>query len=174
VSAGSIALVGFGLDSFIEVTAAGMLIWRLSHRGSLEEETIKETRALKVIGVTFFLLALYVLYEAGRILLERHTPDVSRVGLLLASLSLAVMPMVGLRQRALAKRLGSRALATDTTETFICVYLSFALLLGLGLNALRGWWWADPVAALAMLPLILREGWDAMAESREDESPSRG
>ncbi len=172
--AGSIALVGFGLDSFIEVLAAGMLVWRLSHRGSLAEETVKENRALGIIGVTFFLLASYVLYEAAGTLMQRHSPHVSLVGIILACLSLITMPLAAARQRVLAKQLASRALAADAVETLICTYLSFTLLLGLSLNALWGWWWADPVAALAMLPLILREGWDAMAESREDESPSRG
>jgi divalent metal cation (Fe/Co/Zn/Cd) transporter len=169
LAAGSIALIGFGLDSFIEVVAASMVVWRLAHQGSVAEETAKERRALLVVGVTFFLLAGYVLYEAGSTLVKRHPPDVSIIGIALAALSLFVMPVAGLRQRALAKSLGSAALAADAVETFVCTYLSFALLLGLGLNALWGWWWADPVAALVMLPLILKEGWEAISESRETE-----
>lgn len=171
VLARSVALVGFGVDSFIEVTAAGMLVWRLSHHGSLDEETAKERRALQVIGWTFFLLAGYVLYEASHILLRHHPPEVSVVGIVLSGLSLIVMPVLGFRQQALAKSLGSRSLAADAVETFVCTYLSLTLLLGLGLNALWGWWWADPVAALAMLPLILKEGWEAITESREEAEP---
>ena len=168
IVAGSIALVGFGLDSFIEVTAAGMLVWRLSHRGSLDEETAKERRALRVVGVTFFLLAAYLLIEAGRTLVLHHAPEASTVGIILSIVSVVVMPVVAFRQRTLARRLDSRALAADAVETFVCTYLSFTLLLGLGFNALLGWWWADPVAALAMLPLIMKEGWEAVSESREE------
>lgn len=164
--AGSIALVGFGLDSVIEVTAAGMLIWRLrcelkclhpTHAGA-------ERRALKVVGATFFLLAAYVGYQALGQLFNRQAPQVSLPGLVLALASGLLMPFLSLKKRQVARQLGSRALEADAMETLICAYLSLTLLLGLGLNAWLGWWWADPVAALAMLPIIVQEGRETLKE----------
>lgn len=165
--AGSIALVGFGLDSAVEVFAALVLVWRLRNPGSLEEETRKEKKALFLVGLTFFLLASYVLYEAAETLLFRDAAAISWIGIGLAIASLIVMPVLGLAKRKVALQMGSRALAADALETLICAYLSFALLLGLGLNALAGWWWMDPVAALAMVGYILKEGWGAIQEARE-------
>lgn len=164
--AGSIALIGFGLDSIIEVIAASILIWRLSCevRCSHPSHAGEERVALRVVGATFFGLALYVTFEAASMLLARRAPDVSSIGMGLAVCSGTLMPFLAFRKRQVAHRMRSRALAADAMETFICAYLSLTLLVGLGLNALWGWWWADPVAALAMLPLILREGWDAMSE----------
>lgn len=168
--AGSIALVGFGLDSIIEVTAAGMLIWRLrceleclhpTHAGA-------EKKALKVVGATFFLLAAYVGYQAVNQLLHRQAPDASLPGLILALASGLLMPFLGLRKRRVARQMGSRALEADAMETMICAYLSLALLLGLGLNAWLGWWWADPVAALVMLPVIIQEGRETLKEGMAD------
>lgn len=168
--AGSIALVGFGLDSAIEVFAAGILIWRLRHSGSLEEENERERKALGAVALTFFLLAAYISYEAGGALLRREAPGASWIGILLAVASLIVMPVLGLRKREVALQMGSRALAADALETLICAYLSFTLLLGLSLNALLGWWWADPLAALVMVVYIVKEGWEAWKESREGTS----
>lgn len=165
--AGSIALVGFGLDSAVEVFAALVLVWRLRNPGSLEEETRKEKKALLLVGLTFFLLAAYVLYEAAEALLFRNAAAISWIGILLAIASLIVMPVLGLAKRKVALQMGSRALAADALETLICAYLSLTLLLGLGLNALAGWWWMDPVAALAMVGYILKEGWGAIQEARE-------
>lgn len=165
--AGSVALIGFGLDSGIEVLAAGILVWRLWHRGSVDEESRRERKALQGVGLTFFLLATYILYEAMGTLLRREPPQTSWIGILLAIASLLVMPLLGLSKRKVALRMGSRALAADALETLICAYLSFTLLLGLGLNALRGWWWADPLAALAMVGYIVKEGWEAIKESKE-------
>lgn len=165
--AGSIALIGFGLDSAIEVLSAGILVWRLRQPGSLEEESEREKKALFGVGLTFFLLSAYVLYEAAQSLLRRETPDTSWIGILLATASLIVMPTLGLSKRKIALQMGSRALEADALETLICAYLSFTLLLGLGLNALLGWWWMDPLAALAMLPYIVKEGWNALQEARE-------
>ena len=167
--AGSIALVGFGLDSIIEVIAASVLIWRLRCELSCRHDTHEqaEQRALRIVGVTFFLLAAYVTYEAGVILWRREAPQVSVPGLVLAVLSASVMPFLGLRKRHVARHLGSKALAADAMETLICAYLSVTLLVGLGLNASLGWWWADPVAALAMLPLIVKEGMEGIEESRK-------
>jgi len=167
IAAGSIALVGFGLDSVIEVSAAGILVWRLSHRGTLEEETEKEKKALLFVGVTFFLLAIYILYESGRKLLFGEIPEKSIPGIIITTLSLLIMPTLGLLKRKLAEKLGSRALEADAVETLVCAYLSFTVLLGLVLNALFGWWWADPVAALVMVYFVVREGWEAVQEARE-------
>lgn len=165
--AGSIALVGFGFDSVIEVGAASLLVWRLSHKGSLEEETEKEKKALFGVGITFFFLAAYILWEAGGMLFHGEKPQHTSMGILIAILSLLLMPPLAFMKRRIAKQLGSRALEADAMETFICAYLSFILLLGLGFNALCGWWWTDPVAALAMMYFILKEGWEAVREASE-------
>lgn len=165
--AGSIALVSFGLDSIIEVIAASILIWRLGCEVNCTHTTHagKERVALRVVGVTFFLLAAYVAVKAGGMLFTQEAPGVSRIGLVLAVLSATFMPWLALRKKHVAKHLGSKALAADAMESFVCAYLSFTLLVGLGLNAWFGWWWADPVAALLMLPLILREGFKAFREN---------
>jgi len=159
VLAGSIALVGFGLDSVIETVSGVALLWRLKQRADLEGAA--ETRALRIVGVTFFALATYVAYESVTDLRGAHRPEGSLVGMVLAAVSLLVMPVLGRAKRRVAARIGSRALAADGMETYLCSYLSFALLLGLGLNAWLGWWWADPVAALAMVPFMVREGIEA-------------
>jgi divalent metal cation (Fe/Co/Zn/Cd) transporter len=168
--AGSIALVGFGLDSAIEVLAAGILVWRLRHSGSPDEETKREKQALFGVGVTFFLLAGYILYEAGGALYRREAPESSWIGIALAVASLIVMPVLGLAKRRIAREMGSRALEADALETLICAYLSFSLLAGLLLNAALGWWWADPLAALAMVGFIVKEGREAVEEAREPSS----
>ena len=162
----SIALVGFGLDSIIEVTAAGMLIWRLRCELTCSHSTHvgAERKSLKVVGATFFLLAGYVGYQALQQLVHHQGPRVSLPGLALALASGLLMPLLGLRKRQIARKLGSRALEADAMETLICAYLSATLLIGLGLNAWLGWWWADPVAALAMLPIILQEGRETLQE----------
>ena len=167
--AGSVALVSFGLDSVIEVLAAGILVWRLRDSGSLEEESAKEKKALFLVGLTFFLLAAYVAFEAGSALLRQEAPESSRIGIALAVASLVVMPLLGLSKRKVALQMGSRALEADAWETLICAYLSFTLLIGLSLNALLGWWWMDPLAALVMVWFIVKEGWEAVEEAREGD-----
>jgi divalent metal cation (Fe/Co/Zn/Cd) transporter len=166
-AAGSVALVGFGLDSAIEVMAAVILVWRLRQPGSLEEESERERKALLGVGITFFVLSAYVLWQSAQSLLRREAPESSWIGILLAIASLIVMPLLGLAKRKIARAMGSRALEADALETFICAYLSLTLLLGLGLNALLNWWWADPLAALAMVPFLVKEGWEAIEEARE-------
>ncbi len=157
--AGSIALVGFGLDSIIETASGAALLWRLRQRGDLEAAA--ESRALRFVGLTFFLLAAYVSYESIRDLRGVARPEESFLGIALAAVSLIVMPLLGRAKRRLARQLNSRALAADGMETYLCSYLSATLLLGLGLNAWLGWWWADPVAALLMVAFMLREGFEA-------------
>ena len=161
LAAGSVALIGFGLDSIIETVSAGILVWRLKRPA--EEAEAAERKAVRVVGVTLLALAAYILYEAGSKLYLREAPRESPIGLGLAVVSLAAMLWLGAAKRRAAVRIGSRALVADASETYVCAALSLALLLGLGLNALWGWWWADPAAALLMLPFVLREGWEALA-----------
>ena len=166
VVAGSIALVGFGLDSFIEVFAALTLLWRLRHEGEAAERA--ERRALTLIGLTFLLLAAYVLAQAIFTFVGREEPAESPVGIVLSLVSLAVMPGLGLAKRFCALRLGSRALVAESLETLICSYLSLTLFIGLFLNAALGWWWADPAAALAMVPWLAKEGLEGIRGEEND------
>jgi divalent metal cation (Fe/Co/Zn/Cd) transporter len=162
VAAGSVALIGFGLDSFIEVTAAGILLWRLElpdHDAGAER---REATAHRVVGMTFLLLAAYIGAQTVYTLTVGDEPEVSAIGLALAIISLAVMPGLGLTKRWNARKLRSRALIAESTETLICSYLSFTLFIGLGANAAFGWWWADIAAALAMVPWIVKEGMEGL------------
>jgi divalent metal cation (Fe/Co/Zn/Cd) transporter len=159
VVAGSIALVGFGADSVIESLSGAVLLWRLQ---SHEADEARERRALKLVGWSFMVLAAYVAFEAGRDLLRHEPPETSLVGIGLAVASMVVMPLLARAKRRVAARLASRALAADSRQTDLCAWLSAILLGGLGLNALWGWWWADPVAALVMVPIIAREGFVAL------------
>ncbi len=171
VIAGSIALVGFGLDSYIEVASGLVLIWRLRKHGFTdgEEEEAAEKKAIFFVGLTFFLLALYVGYESGKKLLFREEPEESLVGIILAIVSLIVMPLLAHYKKKIATETNSRALRADALETLACSYLSLTLVLGLGANAVFGWWWADPVAALTMVYFLVKEGWEAIREARERE-----
>jgi divalent metal cation (Fe/Co/Zn/Cd) transporter len=157
-ASGSIALVGFGLDSAIEVTSSVAALWRLRHDADHAARERAERRALRVIGACFLLLAAYVAGDALVTLGRREAPDVSIAGIVLAALSLVVMPTLVHFKRRVARALASDALAAESRQTEICAYLSAILLAGLAVNAGAGWWWADPVAALAMAPLIAREG----------------
>lgn len=161
VSADSIALVGFGLDSIIECAAATVLFWRLrvEARGA-DAETIEKTelRVLRFVGVTFIALALYVVAQAGWALWRQDHPDESILGIVLAIASLVIMPLVAWGKMRAARVIGSSALRAEAKETLACSYLSFALLLGLVANAVAGWWWADPLAALLMVPWLVKEG----------------
>jgi divalent metal cation (Fe/Co/Zn/Cd) transporter len=159
VVAGSPALVGFGVDSFIESLSGSVLLWRL-HGG--EEDERRERIALRLVGISFLLLADYVAYEAVTKLLFREPPEASYIGIGLAILSLIVMPLLARAKRRVAAQLHSRAMHADSRQTDICAYLSAILLGGLLLNALGGWWWADPVAGLIMVPIIGKEGIEAL------------
>ena len=166
--ASSVALIGFGLDSIIETISGFTLLWRFQQHGL--EEHRAESRAVKVVGFTFFALAGYVGYEAATDLWFRRAPEFSLPGLILAALSLAIMPVLAVAKRRVARALNSRALAADSMETLLCSYLSATLLAGLMLNGLFGWWWADPVAALGMAAFMVREGIEAWrGESRGRE-----
>jgi cation diffusion facilitator family transporter len=166
IAASSIALIGFGVDSFVETISGVVLIWRLSAeaRGTLDEEAVEriEHRAERLVGVAFLVLAAYVAFEAVRSLLGQEEPHASPVGIGLTALSIAVMLWLARQKRRTGQALGSRALVADAQQTYACWYLSIVTLSGLALNALLGWWWADPVAALGIAVLLVREGLEAL------------
>jgi divalent metal cation (Fe/Co/Zn/Cd) transporter len=156
--AGSIALVGFGVDSLIESFSGAILLWRLASP-ALDES--RERLSLRLVGASFFLLAAYVCFEAIKSLAAAEPPKASVPGIVLAVASLIVMPLLARAKRKVAADIASHALVADSRQTDICAYLSAILLGGLALNALFGWWWADPIAALIMVPIIAREGFEA-------------
>lgn len=156
IAAGSIALVGFGFDSLIEVFAATVVVWELRGVG-VERERL----ALRLIAVSFYVLAAYVLIESVRDLAIRAEPEESVPGLVLAALSLIVMPLLARAKRRTGRAMASATLVADAAETLLCAVLSLILLAGLLLNAAAGWWWADPLAAIAIAVLALHEGIEA-------------
>ena len=168
--AGSIALVGFGFDSVIEVISGITLLWRLYADVDEHRRERVENRALRIVGASFLLLAAYVLFDAVKAIVLREPPDESMIGIALAAVSLVVMPLLVRAKRRVAREIGSRALDADATQTALCTYLSAILLAGLLLNATLGWWWADPAAALIMVPIIVREGLEGIRGERcEDD-----
>lgn len=154
--AGSIALVGFGIDSVIEVSSGAIILWRLVS-GEHREEL-----ALRLVGISFLALAAYVAFDAIKALWFFEAPDASYIGIVIAALSLAAMPLLARAKRRVAAQINSRAMHADSRQTDLCTYLSAILLGGLGLNAALGWWWADPVAGLIMVPIIVSEGVQAL------------
>jgi divalent metal cation (Fe/Co/Zn/Cd) transporter len=160
--AGSIALISFGFDSAIEVASSLAALWRLARDENEAARERAELRTLRVIGFCFAALAIYVAVDAIKLLINRETPTASAVGIAIAALSLVVMPVLAHFKRRVATRLASGALEAETRQTAICAFLSAILLAGLGLNAWLGWWWADPLAGLAMVPLIAKEGIEAL------------
>lgn len=156
--AGSISLVGFGVDSIIEVASGGASLWRLHADVDPARRERVEGIAHRIIGASFLALAAYIAFDAIESLRHREVADESYFGIAIAIGSLIVMPILARAKRRVASGLGSRALAADATQTDVCTYLSVILLGGLVLNAAVGWWWADPVAALAMIPFITKEG----------------
>lgn len=162
LAAGSVALTGFGMDSVIEVSSGVLVWWRLrSELGSPSLGPAVETRAARGAGLLLLALAGYLAVESGRRLLVADRPQESVIGIALTALSLVVMPLLARAKLRTAAALDSRALRADAHETIVCAWLSFTTLLGLSLNAALGWWWADPLAALTMLPLVVREGLEA-------------
>jgi len=159
---GSIALVGFGLDSLIEVSSGGILLWRLHSDHDERRRESAERRALQLVGTSFLALATYVAGDSVATLIKHEAPERSLVGIALAITSLIAMPLLARGKRKVALAIGSPALQADSRQTDICAYLSAILLLGLLLNAAFGWWWADPAAGLIMAPLILYEGIQAL------------
>jgi len=160
--AGSISLVGFGIDSFIEVTSGVVLLWRMAVDADVQRRERNEKLSLRIVGVCFLALVVYVGYESIYDLVSRKAPEHSVPGILLACVSLIVMPLLSQAKKKVAEELGSAAMHADAKQTDFCVYLSAILLIGLLFNAALGWWWADPAAALIMVPLIAKEGVEAM------------
>ena len=169
IVAGSIALVGFGFDSVIEVISGFALLWRLYGDADESRRERLEQRALRIVGLSFFLLAAYVTFDAVTSLVRREAPEESMVGIALAGVSLIVMPLLVRAKRRVARVLGSAAMNADAMQTQICTYLSAILLGGLVLNAALGWWWADSLAALVMVPILVKEGWDAIRGKHCDD-----
>lgn len=160
--AGSVALIGFGIDSLIEVTASGAAQWRLRvHSNDLKRASV-ERITLRIIGWSFLGLALYVTVDSARSLYFRERPHRSWMGIVILGLSALVMPWLARAKRRIARQLESRSLEADAMQTSLCAYLSVIALVGVALNAVLGWWWADPVAALAMVPIIAREGFEGL------------
>ncbi len=167
--AGSISLVGFGIDSFIEVTSGSVLLWRMSVDEEVQHRELNERRALRIVGVCFLLLAAYIAYESVLDLWSRRAPEHSIPGIVLACVSLVVMPILSKAKRKVGRALGSAAMHADAKQTEFCTYLSAILLAGLLLNALFGLWWADPMAALIMVPIIAKEGIEGLQGKACDE-----
>lgn len=159
--AGSISLVGFGVDSFIEVTSGAALLWRIAADDDARRER-REAITVRIVGLCFLALAAYVAYHAAIDLAAGSRPQPSGVGIALAAVSLVVMPILSRAKRQVARALASGAMRADARQTDFCAYLSGILLVGLALNSVIGWWWADPIAALTMTPLIVKEGISAL------------
>jgi divalent metal cation (Fe/Co/Zn/Cd) transporter len=167
--AGSISLVGFGVDSFIEVTSGSVLLWRMSVDAELHRREVNERRALRIVGVCFLLLAAYIAYGSMLDLWSRRAPEHSIPGMVLACVSLVVMPLLSRAKRKVGSALGSAGMRADAKQTEFCTYLSAILLAGLLLNASFGLWWADPLAALVMVPIIAKEGIEGLHGKACDE-----
>jgi divalent metal cation (Fe/Co/Zn/Cd) transporter len=159
IAAGSIALVGFGADSVVESVAGFILLWRFG--GDRHSSETAERRAYRLIGLSFYVIAAYVGTEAVRQLIDGSHPEVSWIGIGLAGVTLATMPPLAIAKAHVAERLGSAATKAEGRQNMLCAYLSAALLVGLGANALAGWWWADPTAALLIAAVAIREGREA-------------
>jgi cation diffusion facilitator family transporter len=162
IIAGSIALVGFGFDSVVECLSGAVLLWRLRTDSNEQTRERIEQISLRLVGASFLILAAYVGYEAITTVLKKEPPEHSFPGIALAIASLIVMPLLARAKRNVAKALNSGALHADSRQTDLCAYLSAILLGGLLLNTTLGWWWADPAAALIMVPIIVKEGVDAL------------
>lgn len=156
VAASSVALVGFGFDSLIESLAGFVVVWLLA--GSRSGSASAERRAQQLIAVSFYVLAAYIAVESVRTLAGGHHPDVSWVGIVMAAITAPAMPLLARAKRNVGLALGSSATVSESAQTMLCAYLSVALLVGLGANALWGWWWADPVVAIGIAAVAIREG----------------
>jgi divalent metal cation (Fe/Co/Zn/Cd) transporter len=169
IDARSDALLGFGLDSAVESISAAVVIWRLRvERRDAERADEVERRALRLIGVTFFVLAAYVTYESVTTFVSQERPDASTVGIVITSLSLIVMPVLARRKEEVGEAMHSMAVLADAAETRACFYLSIVVLTGLVLNAALGWWWADPLAALGVVVFLVKEGREALTGKHGD------
>jgi cation diffusion facilitator family transporter len=158
VMAGSISLVGFGADSVIEVSSSVAALWRLRADANPVRRARVETVTLRLIGLLFLGLTVYIVIDAVHALYMREAPEKTVAGIVIAAASVVIMPLLARAKRRIGLQLGSRALTADAMQTSLCTWLSAIVLLGVGLNAVLGWWWADPVAALFMTPIIAKEG----------------
>jgi len=158
VLAGSVALVGFGIDSVIEVTASLAAQWRLRSDVNPSRRQHAELQTFRIVGFCFVALAIYILFDAANTLAKREAPQRSLFGIIILAMSVIVMPILARSKKRVARELTSGALEAEATQTSLCAYLSVIALAGVLLNAVLGWWWADPVAALLMVPIIVREG----------------
>ncbi len=164
--AGSIALVGFGLDSFVESFSGSVMIWRFRQHGKISEEEKVEKKAVRFVAYSFFILGAYVLYESLKKLYFHEVPDPSLLGMLIAIVSIIVMPVLFYMKYQTGKSINSRSLVADSKQTLACVFLSVALLIGLGLNYLYGLWQADPIVGLVIVFYLIREGRDTLKEEK--------
>ncbi|MGI2336758.1 MAG: cation diffusion facilitator family transporter [Dehalogenimonas sp.] len=168
---GSIALISFGLDSLVESLSAGIMVWRFRNHGNIsedEEERI-EHRAEKLVGYTFFILAIYILYESIKKLVVSEIPEPSLFGIFIALASIIIMPVLYRMKYDTGKSLNSRSLIADSKETLACVFLSVALLIGLSFNYLFGFWQADPIIGLVIAIFLIREGKEILSSEEEGE-----
>jgi cation diffusion facilitator family transporter len=166
--AGSIALIGFGLDSFVESISGSVMIWRFRKHGKIseEEEEKVEKKAVKLVAYSFFILGAYVLYESIKKLYFHEIPDPSLLGIIIAIVSIIVMPVLFYMKYQTGKSINSRSLVADSKETLACVFLSVALLIGLGLNSLYGLWQADPIVGLIIVLYLIKEGYNTLKEEK--------
>ena len=169
--AGSIALIGFGLDSIIESLSGVILLWRLGQHGKISgaAEARLEKRAAKFVAISFFILGLYILFEAVKKLVFREIAEPSLAGIIIAIASIIVMPLLTWQKYKTGKQINSRALVADSKETLACAFLSVALLLGLGTNYLFGFWQADPTIGLVIVIFLFKEGWEGWKEHSKEE-----
>jgi divalent metal cation (Fe/Co/Zn/Cd) transporter len=164
VGAGSIALIGFGLDSFIESFSGGVMIWRFRHLDTLsrEEEERVEKKAIKLVGYSFFILAAYIFFESTKKLIVHEIPEPSLLGIIIAFVSIIIMPLLFYLKFRTGKEVKSKSLVADSKQTLACTFMSLALLLGLGLNYLIGFWQADPIVGFIIVAFLMREGYEAL------------
>ena len=171
IGAGSVALIGFGLDSILELAVGAILIWRLQTKWEDEgEESAAERKAHKLVGITFFILAGFILIQSIATLAGFFPePKQTSVGLVLIIASTIVMTILYFRKMTIAEKIGSRALRAEAKETLVCDLQDLTVLVGLGANFLFGWWWADPVAALGLIPFLVKEGWEGVMGEDDDD-----
>jgi divalent metal cation (Fe/Co/Zn/Cd) transporter len=170
-AAGSVALIGFGLDSILELAAGGILIWRLqtSWKGA-DEESSAERRAHRLIGITFFILAGWIVLQSVATLVGIFPePEETTAGIILIIASAIMMTILYFRKMTIAEKIGSRALRAEAKETLVCDLQDLTVLVGLGANFLFGWWWADPVAALGLIPFLIKEGREGVIGEHDDD-----
>ena len=165
---GSIALLGFGLDSFVESLSGGVMIWRFEKHGKISEDEEKrvEAKASKFVAYSLLILGTYVLFESVKKFILREHPEPSLIGIIIAIASIIVMPILFYLKYMTGKSIGSRSLVADSKQTLACLYLSFALLVGLGLNYRFGFWWSDPAAGLFIVAFLFKEGYEVLGEEK--------